>query len=175
MNQPSGKIIEIGWCVANPFTKEVFIRDFKFIKIDEPISDFIETLTTITDEMVSNGVSIDEAAKALMEDHIKYGSFLNPVTWGGGDIYAIKQEISDPALKDGLNKAFGSRWVDVKTLYQQYRLANGQTIRSGLAKSLGRISHPNTVNFLGTKHRAVDDAYNTFIIHSILLGLMKNE
>lgn len=170
MAQPSGKIIEVGWCIADPVTQVVAERGFQFVNPGEPLSDYIKTLTRIKQEDIDEvGQPLETAVMLLMNKHSEHQSFCNPVTWGGGDVEEIKRQVRGIDLKRELDLRFGHRWVDVKTIFQAYQMARGMRPQSGLAKSLIKLG----LKFEGTKHRAVDDAYNTYRAHAALLTLIK--
>lgn len=172
MAQPSGKIIELGWCIANPVTNELIKTETRFIKCDEPITEYITNLTTITDELLAEkGIDLEDAVKDLIADHTRFcatSPMRYVVQWGAGDMYAIKGQVSKEMVKD-LSIAFGRRDIDVKTIYQAYQMAHEVKVQSGLAKSMTKLG----LKFKGTKHTAKDDAYNTFLIHHELLKRFK--
>ena len=57
----------------------------------------------------------------------------------------------------------------MKAVFQAYRMAKEEKIQAGLAKAMTHLE----LNFKGKKHRAVDDAVNTFIIYFELLKRFK--
>lgn len=65
----------------------------------------------------------------------------------------------------------GRRELDAKTLYQVYRCANYKQLSGGLAKALTKFG----MSFEGKKHRAADDAYNTFRIYCKLSEYFKDD
>lgn len=164
MNQPSGKIIQIGAVIGNVLTGAINETFSRIVRIDEPLNPKIEELTGITASEVSAGVSLEQAYLDLCEFKKKYDCQTNPITWGGGDSLALKQELEQYSVS--LDEwPFGRRWIDIKTVYQFYCLSNGIKIQSGLAKSLTRLG----LAFKGKKHNAKDDAMNTLIIAHALL------
>lgn len=170
MNQPSKSIISIGATVGNIITGQVFEKLHVIIKVDEHISSYITDLTKITQEDVNNGTSLEEGYKQLKRLHEKYLSFINPITWGGGDSQELFEQLKklNPNF-DGW--CFGRRWIDAKTLFVSHRLSNGQPIQGGLAKSMLKYG----LKFEGQKHNARDDAYNTFRMYVKMLELLKNK
>jgi inhibitor of KinA sporulation pathway (predicted exonuclease) len=157
LNQPSNKIIQVGAVVGNVKTGQIFERVSLFTKLDEPLNPYIQKLCNITPEMLEQGVSLDDAGLRLMELKRSYDCAVNPITWGGGDAQLLKQQTE--------TVFFGHRWFDVKTLYQFYALKQGLPLQGGLAKVMTRFG----MKFQGTKHRADDDAYNTFLLAVKLL------
>ena len=169
MNQPSGSIIQVGYVIGNLQTSEIFTEKEFIIKIPEVINPRITTLTGITQAGVDQGVSLLEAYDHLVEDHHKYKCFMNPLVWGGGDHPVLIRQLKDkvPEIKN----IFGRRWIDAKTVFISYRIANNLKIQSGLAKSLTKLG----LFFEGKKHTAKDDAKNTFRIYIALLKKLKEE
>ncbi|MDB5038862.1 MAG: Exonuclease, RNase and polymerase [Bacteriovoracaceae bacterium] len=172
LNQPSGKIIQIGAAVGRLMTGDILETFSCFIKIDEPLDEQIIKLTGITEFDLASGLSLEEGYLQLASIHIKHKAFMNPIVWGGGDSLAIRHELEsrDPDFFKEHNFCFGRRWIDIKTIYQMYRFANGLKMQSGLSKSLGRFG----LQFKGKKHNALDDAVNTFRLASKLLERLKD-
>jgi inhibitor of KinA sporulation pathway (predicted exonuclease) len=174
MNQPSRKIIQIGACAGNIRTGEILEKLSIFVNPQEQLAPFIIELTGIKQEDVDTGLTIYEGYKKLAEFHKKHKSFVNPITWGGGD----SQEIYEQLKKEcghvwGLDDhwCFGRRWIDTKTLFVSWRFANGKPIQGGLAKSMLKVG----LKFEGRKHNATDDAVNTFRTYTKMLDLLKSK
>ena len=162
LNQPSNKIISVGYCQGNLETGEILSQRDVFVKIDEPLNPYITGLTGITEEtLATKGVSLLKAYQILKEDHIKAKAFVNPLTWGGGDTDFLRQQLG----KNQEKWLFGRRWIDCKTVYISYRMSQGQPFKSGLAKSMKAMG----LEFEGTNHASVDDAINTFNFYRFLL------
>lgn len=175
LNQPpspllnSGSfIIQVGWCVGNLKTGEILEKQSRFVQIPEPLNPFITTLTNITQEMLdTQGGTLDRAYQDLRESHLKYNCHPNPITWGGGDSKEMEAQLTElfpESLKDNYF-CFGRRWFDTKTVFQLWCLSQDIKMQSGLAKSMTKAG----LKFKGTKHRADDDAENTFILAHHLL------
>lgn len=167
LNQPTGSIIQVGWCIGNTLDGSILERRQIIINLIEAIDPFITKLTGITQEQVNSGDSLREAYRMLSADHVKHKSFMNPLTWGGGDSWELKKQLAaqftaGEPLDDW---CFGRRWIDAKTLYVSWRIANGKPIQGGLSKAMSRIE----LQFKGHSHRADWDAYNTFVIYCELL------
>lgn len=171
MNQPSGKIIQIGAVFGNLMTGKVYETLSLFINPGEPLSPEIQALTGISDENVSTGVSVIEGYEQLEALHQKYCSFTNPIVWGGGDSEHLRQqiEVSQPDYFSKKLYCFRRRWLDIKSLFQLYCLANDLQMRSGLRNSMGKAG----LDFGGQNHNASDDAMNTFLMAHKLVGLLK--
>ena len=92
LNQPSGKIIQIGACVGDTKTGEVIKTYCCDIRIDEILEPRIIKLTGITQERVDAGKDIFQSYLELASMHKEHQCFINPITWGGGDSIYLKQQ-----------------------------------------------------------------------------------
>lgn len=164
MNQPSGKIISVGAVVGNILSGEILGSMHAFVNPQETLAPFIITLTGIKQEDVDGAGTLLEAYKQLRAMHLSHEAFMNPITWGGGDSETLRAQ-----LPSDIEWIFGRRWIDAKTLFISYRLANGLPIQSGLSKSMAKLG----LAFEGQKHNAKDDALNTFRIYCEMLKLLQ--
>jgi inhibitor of KinA sporulation pathway (predicted exonuclease) len=167
MNQPSNKIIQVGACVGDITTGEVLEKLSVDVKIDEPITLYIENLTGISNERMNAGTTLKDAYNSLIKLAEKHSCPRGmTLTWGVGDLHLLRSQL-------GYDEDWylGRRFMDVKTLYIFYALSNNKPIRGGLAKSLLRLG----LKFEGTKHDAQDDAVNTFrVAHELFKRLQTN-
>jgi inhibitor of KinA sporulation pathway (predicted exonuclease) len=186
MNQPSGKIIQVGACVGDVITGEVFEKLRVYVKIDEPLDARIAALCRITQAQLDElGVPLVEAYGRVSALHRKYDTFTNALTWGGDDSGELQDQVfshlglgltSSDQTKHGVMHSAGVPWVfgrksiDIKLTYQMWALANGVKMRGGLARSLTRLG----LNFQGTKHDACDDAFNTFRISHAMMKFFRS-
>lgn len=163
MNQPSGKIIQVGVCVASLSTIDAPIKKMWYIDPQEEITDFITNLTGITNQDIKNhAVSHDVVAKEIVELMETHKCFINPVTWGGGDSQTLIDEIRERGIEFN---TFGRRWIDVKTIHIFLEMCKGKTVKGGLRSAMGA----RKMTFIGEAHRADVDAHNTlrFFFHMI--------
>jgi len=162
LNQdPTGaKIIEIGACVGDIATGEIVEGYFAFVNPHQTLMDHIIKLTGITQEQVDNAGNIVDAYLGMENLAKKHACLTLPIVWGGGDGHAVRLEL--PAT---CKWSFGRRELDVKTIFQAYRMAKREKVQAGLAKAMTKMG----LNFKGRKHRALDDAINTFIMYCELL------
>lgn len=166
--QPSNKIISIGYCIGNIKTKEILASDDLFVMIDEPLTDYIIKLTGITDEKLANeGEPLLVQYEKLRSTHIAFDSFINCLTWGGGDTQFLGEQLKASGVD--FKWCFGRRWIDVKTIYIGHCLANGFMGKGGLANSMKKMG----LKFSGQKHSSKDDAINTFLFFCHLLERLK--
>jgi inhibitor of KinA sporulation pathway (predicted exonuclease) len=168
MNQPSNKIIEIGAVAGNIVTGEITSIFDSCVSIDEQLDPRISKLTGITQEELDKSPPIHEVLPQFFAWARANKDNLNPMTWGGGDTQLLRLELEKLAAPN-VAWPFGHRWIDVKTVYTAYLHSQGVMVtRSGLARSMVKLG----LTFKGRKHRAVCDAYNTFVVYHRLLALM---
>lgn len=168
MNQPSGKIIQIGAVVGDTENGQILERYRAYVDPGEPLAEFIINLTGITEKEISDqGKSLTEAYEGLRAIHMRHNSFINPITWGGGD----SQELFDQLpVESRDNWCFGRRWIDAKTIHVSKMISTGKVLSGGLGTSLKAYN----MKFQGRKHDALDDAENTFRIYYQMLYLMRH-
>lgn len=169
MNQPSGKICQIGAVIGDTITGEIEQRLRIYVNPGEPIAPYITELCGITQEQIdAEGVSLTEAYTQLRDWHLKYSDFMNPVTWGGGDNAELLNQLGNDTIADW---CFGRRWIDAKTLVVSRMIARDNKIYSGgLASAMKRFG----LKFQGRKHDAQDDAENTWKIYYHMLYLIRH-
>ena len=166
MAQPSGKIISLGYCIGDTNTGDILASNDVFVKIDEPLTPFIIELTGITEEtLATKGGTLLEAYETIKRDHILHKSFVNTLTWGGGDTEALRTQLN----KDREKWLFGRRWIDVKTLYISRCIAKSKPFKGGLVKSMRSMG----LEFEGKVHSSMSDAINTFKFYCHLLKEFK--
>lgn len=163
MNQPSGKIIQIGAVVANVESGKILEQLSIYINPHEQLSQFIIDLTGITQKDVDSGAELVGAYQALKDLHEKYRCHTNAIVWGGGDSQELANQLNQELNGNWgtIRWCFGRRWIDVKTIIQSYALLNGlKPQQGGLAKVLTKFG----MKFEGRKHNAVADAKNTALL-----------
>lgn len=158
MNQPSGKLIEVGICVGDiQTTSNNWEVKSWLLDPQEDISPFITELTGISNDDISeNAVPLSQMAVELAELIEKHKPFVNPITWGGGDMTALLDLIHSTGESFPY---FGRRWIDVKTVFTFLKMTSpsGFNHKMGLRSALQSMG----VSFVGTQHRASADAMNT--------------
>jgi inhibitor of KinA sporulation pathway (predicted exonuclease) len=164
LNQPSGKIIQVGVAIGSIKDRRTqYLTKKWYIRPNEPLDPFIIDLTGITEADLSKySVSHDTVARELAELIKEHKTFINPVTWGGGDSTELLAEFCK-------NHAdfphFGRRWIDVKTWYTYLLLSQGKNPAGGLASAMGAYK----LQFQGKAHQADVDAENTLAFFFTLM------
>lgn len=164
LNQPSGKIIQVGIAIGSIKDRRTqYLTKKWYIRPNEPLDPFIIDLTGITEADLSKySVSHDTVARELAELIKEHKTFINPVTWGGGDSTELLAEFCK-------NHAdfphFGRRWIDVKTWYTYLLLSQGKNPAGGLASAMGAYK----LQFQGQAHQADVDAENTLAFFFTLM------
>lgn len=168
LNQASSgaKIIEVGACVGDLKTASIVERYSAFVNPNEPLLESIRELTTITQEQVDNAGTLEEAYLGMVAMGKRHGCLRMPIVWGMGDGAALRRE-----LPGDCKWKFGRRELDVKALFQSYQIARNCAVQAGLTKAMAEIG----LTFIGTKHRADDDAINTFFIFCALIQKFQHE
>lgn len=158
------KIIEIGACIGETYTKQVIDQYSCIVNPEEILEPTIIALAGLTQDEVNAGTNIVNAYNGMVAMVNQHECMRTPIVWGCGDGFALKRE-----LPIEVKWMFGRRELDVKAVFQAYLLAiDDKVSQSGLAKSLRKLG----LNFEGTAHRAKDDAINTFFIFCKLLDVL---
>jgi inhibitor of KinA sporulation pathway (predicted exonuclease) len=167
MNQPSGKIIQIGAVIGDTSSGVISGRLRIYVNPNELLNPDIINLCKISQEQVDNGLSLEEAYIQLKDFH-KNADFINPVTWGGADSQELFDQL-DPTVRT--DWCFGRRWIDAKTVAVTRMIVREDRVLSGgLSTTMKRFG----LKFQGEAHDAQTDAENTFRIYNHMLYLMRS-
>ena len=170
LNQPSGKVIQVGACVFRKKDGAVLDKFMVYVNPQEKLDERIIELTGITQNQVdTEGYSCKEAYFKLKEFAYKHKTFKNPLVWGSGswnDSAHLHKE-ADP----GESNFMGHRVLDVKTLYQMYRIENWEKVKGGLATAIEELG----LSFEGRNHDALYDAINTVKVYKFLSSKLKRD
>lgn len=164
-NQPSQRIIQVGVALGSPGQSlpEFVVRQW-ILDPQESVAPDIEALTGISDALVQQcAVPVAAVAQELGELIGTHRPFVNPVTWGGGDVAALKELFAQSGV---YFPYFGRRWLDVKTMHTLIAMAQGKSASGGLGSVMARYKAP----FVGAAHRADADAANTLRLFFKLLA-----
>lgn len=175
MNQPSGKIIQIGYVIGDVTNLRIFEKRSLIVDPKEPLGEIdqpglkisIEDFTGITEDRIrKEGITLQSAYQILVDDVVKHNPTRTVVQWGDG---SFDNKGDHDYLRQELNLSwddfiFRPRSWDVKSFYQIYRTFNRQSVVNGVENALKNLN----LTFQGRPHDALDDAFNTFIIFSKL-------
>lgn len=165
MNQPSNKIIQVGWTIADPVSGRSYEIKGPYIKLDEPLDPIISNLCGITQKNLDKADTLETVYLELYRDWVKWSCSPTVVTWSKGDLALLRKQVSNDAPWP-----FGQHYIDAKNLYQSWKLKTGaEHLKGGLARAMTKFG----LKFSGRKHNALDDAYNTFKIYERLLKEFK--
>ena len=148
------EIIEIGLCVFDLVTHQPGERRSLILKPQQSkISPFCTHLTSITPEMVAQGMLFNEACGLLRREYDS--TALAWTSWGKDDRRLFEQQCA--AFR--VQYPFGERHIDLRRLFAVLQRRDQQVkIRQvGLAKALALMG----LDGEGAAHRGVDDAFNT--------------
>jgi len=162
-DETTPRIIQVGVAWGSPIRPEEIETHSWYLDPEENITPFITQLTGITDEIIKEkSVPHDKLAEELGMLISWEKCFVNPVVWGQGDADELITEFRERNVSFPF---FGRRILDVKTIYVFNQIVKGCTTSGGLRKSMASYG----LNFIGTTHRADDDAKNTlrFFFHLI--------
>ena len=165
-NKPP-RIIQVGIAIANISTPDDIKTFSWYLNPQEPITEFIQSLTGITDEIIQEkAVDHKTLATELGELLRSYEIYSSPIVWGGGGWGNDATELKDEFTERGIEfKFFGHRVIDVKTIFVFNQILKQRTKKSGLSKAMASYG----LNFIGQKHNAEYDALNTlrFFFHLV--------
>ena len=165
MNQPSNKIIQVGWTCGDPLTGRTYAIEGRYIYLDEPLDPMISNLCGIQQETLNKSSTLQNTYSDLLKDWNKYECSVTTLAWSKGDLALLRKQLSDD-----MGWPFGQHYIDAKNLYQSWKLKqNPIHLKGGLARAMVRLG----LQFEGRKHNAKDDAYNTFRIYHRLLQEFK--
>jgi inhibitor of KinA sporulation pathway (predicted exonuclease) len=168
LNQPSGKIIQIGAVVGDTLNGDILDRYRAYVDPKEPLQEFIIGLTGITEDDIKNkGTELVTAYEGLKSLHMRYDCFMNPITWGGGDSQTLLDQLPED---NRVQWPFGRRWLDAKTVHVTKMVSQGKILSGGLSSSMKYYN----LKFQGRKHDALDDAENTWRIYYDMIYHMRH-
>jgi inhibitor of KinA sporulation pathway (predicted exonuclease) len=158
-------IIEVGLACGSPKNNNIIRKSFLVKPRNKKVTlyPFITELTGITqEEYDENSVLWEDVVEYVRFLHQEYKPFANPVTWGIGDAYDMKNTIKNEELNFPF---FGRRIIDVKHLFLFIEAAKGRSLSGGLKGAMGK----HKITFQGKSHRAESDAFNTLRFFFFLL------
>jgi len=154
----NSEIIEVGVCLLDVKTGEITDNRGIIVRPESSaVSEFCTELTTLTQDMVNDGVSFRYACDILMKEYQS-----RERTWasyGQYDWFQFNKECE----KKNVPYPFSSCHINIKNLFA---LMNKLKREKGMAKALGMAD----IKLEGTHHRGKDDAYNIAKILRVLLN-----
>jgi len=154
-------IIEFGISVVDYRSLEIVKTDSIIVKpTTQNISSYCTTLTSITQEMVDEGITFTEACSILHKEYASSNRIWG--SWGNFD----KHIIQDQCERENVPYPFGYvTHLNIKTLFKLYK---NLKIEVDMMKALQILG----IQHIGTHHRGDNDAYHiSFIFLEILKKL----
>lgn len=163
---PNPKIIQVGISVGNLNAGIILTKEW-LIDPGENIYPFITDLTGINNsDIIEKSVSLEVVASELSSIINNYQCFVNPVTWGAGDVTCLIKEFKESNIHF---PHFGRRELDVKQLFTFLMQAQNKSFKGGLSSAMNRFK----LSFIGKPHRADIDAKNTLLLYFKILERQK--
>ena len=155
----NSEIIEIGLCVLDVASGERTPPRAIMVKPQRStVSEYCAQLTTITPEMLSDGLPFADACLLLREEYHSHQR-----TWASYGDYD-RQQFSKQCEGWGIPYPFGPAHINVKNLLA---LQLGLNKEVGLQRGCSLLG----LTFEGTIHRGVDDAWNiAAVLERVLFG-----
>lgn len=183
MEQPSAEIISAGVAVDVPVFKHDYVdnitnKHFSYenvlIKPTLPISEFIQDLTGLKDEMYDKSFTREDGFIKINELVLEWRKYchdndLRPmfqtVVWGSGDVYLFrKQFLEEVSSCNWYEYPIGKDFINVKTLIQLDNIIAHKYLnkKTSLRSALKRYG----MRFVGNAHDSSYDALNTLLLFS---------
>lgn len=146
----NSEIIEVGLSNVNLKTMKIDYKTSMMIKpVNTEISPYCTRLTGITPAMVSdgNGIHLECACDVLRQDYLSHARVWG--SYGNYDREIFKRNCD----AQGIEYPFSNSHLNIKTIAALFGRFSKEV---GLKKALERYG----LNFEGSHHRGVDDAYN---------------
>lgn len=152
------EIIEIGICPLEATTGERLPTRSIIVKPEKStVSDFCTQLTTLTQEQVNKGITLNEACSILEQEYLTRSR-----TWASWGDYDRRQFEKECKLKN-ITYPFGPNHVNIKRRFAREQNLSQEVELIEALQLLG-------LKFEGTYHRAVDDAFNiAFVLSKLIL------
>lgn len=143
------EIIEIGVSLINLKSLKIEKSEGIIVKpVRSKISKFCTDLTTLTQEQVDNGLLFKDACERLKKEFESKKT--NWLGWGDYDRTFFNRQ----CIEYDVEYPFGNRYINLKHI---------MSVMYGLPKEFGLANAMKflEIDFTGTHHRGVDDAFNT--------------
>lgn len=164
LNQPSRKIIQIGYVIFNTKTWKVLKTNRIYVNPNEAINPEITKLTGIDDNHVDTAGTLQNAYDTMVNDMMNHQVNQHPVQWGTDHL-----EIRRALGLEWEDYFFSIRDHDIKSFYQLIQAASPNTSAvAGLGKAI-RVLGKEWDYTHGNQHDALADAYNTMLVYRYLV------
>ena len=151
------EIIEIGICTLDLDTLQISQGKSILVKpIRSRVSPFCTQLTSLTPEMVDQGVTFVDACALIEHDYASKDHL-----WGSWGVYDLRM-FQDQCSSFGVSYPFSDRHLNIKWLFAD-KLNRKKQVGMAHALELLRLS------LRGTHHRGGDDAQNIAVIMAYML------
>lgn len=155
-NQPSNKIIEIG---AVKVTRDGSIHPNQFssfVYLDEPLNPEVAKLTGISEMNLINlsAPNFSDAMTTFKEWALSESKNIVLASWGNWDIPLLRSA----CRQCDIEYPFRGKSIDIKSIAVWVGLVTG--IKTG-GDGLGTVIRAWNLEFVGPRHRATADAWNT--------------
>lgn len=147
------EIVEIG-CVIADIEGNTYNEFNCFIKpvIHPTLTPFCTKLTSITQEQVNQGLTLEKALTEL-DDFLFNENIKQWGSWGGFDANQIRKDIRNNKLRETLFPFLKLPHINISA---EYVKKNKLHKKVGVRKALGQ----NKMDFIGIPHRGIDDVRN---------------
>lgn len=151
------EIIEIGICSFDIGSAQPLDKSTLVVKpLRSSVSPFCTQLTTLTQDIVNEGISFEKACSILVEKYLTRSRYW--ASYGEYDRLMFEKQ----CLARNVNYPFSPEHINVKTLFS---IIMGIPKQVGMGEALKILK----LELEGTHHRGMDDAWNIARILSKLL------
>jgi len=151
------EIIEIGVCTFDVTKLEPIEKQSILIRpVRSRVSEYCTNLTTLTQEMVDNGVTLQQACDTLKNDFLSHKRMW--ASWGDYDRRMLERQCREMDVHYPMEDTH----LNIKNLFA---ITRGLSREHGLKEALDILNMP----LIGTHHRGHDDAWNIGHILSRIL------
>lgn len=154
MNQPSGRIIQLGAVVADLHHLHIDAKFERFVNPGESVSSYITDLTGIEDGDLHDAPSLADATKDFWNFVLSNDCAGRIAGWGDDP-----WQLSDAAKQCGVSTPDKMVFYDVQKLFKFFRAGAELPVQTG--DGLKNTVEDMGMDFVGTHHDALHDSLNT--------------
>jgi inhibitor of KinA sporulation pathway (predicted exonuclease) len=158
-NGQKSEIIEVGLVEMSLKDDPKIIKSHDFIvrPVESTVSPFCTGLTTITQDLVDNGNTLEATCQEI--NRIGDKGKIAWASWGDYDASQFRRECG----RKNIRYPFGKTHINLKSLFAIFHGLNKEV---GMEAALGKLG----IQLKGTHHRAIDDATNIAVIFARMLN-----